>query len=85
METNKITGIDSAYPTVIGKDTVTYAKGLTIRQQFAMAAMQGTVSNPEAMEMLSKKYIDGDLDSAFERIAQKSVKLADALINELNK
>lgn len=47
--------------------------GLSIRQQFAMAAMQGFSANPNFQT------------TSFSTIAEYSVQQADALIAELNK
>ena len=49
------------------------ANGLTIRQQLAMAAMQGFCANSEMVDL---SYADQ---------AEDAVKQADLLINELNK
>ena len=73
-----ITGNENAYP------VDEFGRGLTIRQHFASMMMTAALSNPEGLEYVSKSYGD-DLDTAFERIANKSVRLADALIKELNK
>ena len=54
---------------------------IELRDYFAAKVLEGTMSNPEATEYLSKTY-GNDLDSAFERIAEKSYKLADAMIKE---
>ena len=58
--------------------------GLTKREYFAALFMAGTLANPEGMAYLSK-FHDADLSTAFDRISSKSVKLADALISQLNK
>jgi hypothetical protein len=52
-------------------------KGITIRQQFAMAAMQGLLSNTKLVSANDEPYN--------KVVAEASVKFADALINELNK
>jgi len=80
---NKITGNEPAMPIYSAEGLPTYtsmmnkgypeATGLTIRQQFAMAAMQGLLANP------NKGY------ALIERIAVDAVIYADALIDELNK
>jgi hypothetical protein len=57
---------------------------LTKREYFAAMFMAGTIANPEGMAYLSSAH-GSDLDTPFKRIASKSVKLADALIEELNK
>lgn len=67
----KITGNEPANP-IIYRINENVHTGLTIRQQFAMAAMQGILSTPQGL--------DSELD-----VARKSVRYADALINELNK
>lgn len=78
----KITGNEPAYPVVNSNGVCTLfdnllcddagAIGLTIRQQFAMAAMQGLLSSP-------RQY------TGLDWIVQNSVEIADALIAELNK
>jgi len=49
--------------------------GLTKREAFAMAAMQGMLANPYLMEILSD--VDG--------IAKDAVEYADSLLKELDK
>ena len=70
-----------AYPAKINPhsqmDGSSYEPGLTIRQQFAMAAMQGLGAEFQASH-------SHDLDIC-ERLACRAVRMADALINELNK
>lgn len=72
-----ITGNEPARPTdllMLDKDGYgdrVEFPGLTIRQQFAMAAMQGLLSNTEYANLNS--------------MAEISVQSADALIAELNK
>jgi len=59
--------------------------GLTIRQQFAMAA---DVSWDEAWNVLVKIHPNPDkitADNVAYTVAELKVKIADALINELNK
>lgn len=81
MENNKITGNEPAYPIVDEN------QGLTIRQQFAMAAMQSQVALlanenfRNGVDLLAKN--SGKVSE--EIIAELSVKQADALIAELNK
>jgi len=52
-----------------------YEQGVTIRQQFAMAAMQGLLSNPEITEQAK----------TWESVICVAVEQADSLIDELNK
>ena len=69
---NKITRAnDLAYP-VRKVDTINYT-GLTKREYFAAMAMQGALANKYAHER------------TIEMITESAVKLADALIEELNK
>jgi len=73
----KITGNEPAMPHHLqwhGRDLVEHITegGLTIRQQFAMAAMQALISNSE------NRGKDTE-------IAIVAIACADALINELNK
>ena len=77
----KITGNEPAMPiNEAEKDrldtnpNISYT-GLTIHQQFAMAAMQALLSNMPKTHM----------DDALPMISKQSVRFADALINELNK
>lgn len=68
----------------IKEDTLAFAcasenghqKGLTIRQHFAAMAMQGLLSNPN--------YGIHE-EGAFDCVSQDATRIADALINELNK
>jgi hypothetical protein len=79
----KITGNEPAYPvfndsgycTNVNNEAIKGAHGLTIRQQFAMAAMQGILSNPATVQ-----NIRSDM-----QMAEWSVQNADALIAELNR
>lgn len=74
METLNITGNEPAMPI---KDE---ACGLTIRQQFAMAAMQGMLANANGcMTQGSSRSFNP------ETLATCAVNQADALITELNK
>lgn len=74
MENNKITGNEPAMPIVMGKESDQWYVGLTIRQQFAMAAMQGMLTNMGLIDTVNWEWIAG-----------QAVKQADALIAELNK
>lgn len=84
----KITGNEPAMPqisevlTSVYMDTpatlIVSTPGLTIRQQFAMAAMQGFCAVSNKGEYISTEDMAG-------ACASLSVKFADALINELNK
>lgn len=60
------------------------AESLTIRQQIAIAAMQGLAANSEIFKSIPDKSLEkvGDLYSLY---AVQSVGMADALITELNK
>lgn len=58
--------------------------GLTQREYFSALFMQANLSNPEAMEYLTKDY-GGSVEESLRLVAAKSVKLADYLIEELNK
>jgi hypothetical protein len=60
-----------------GTQVFPYETGITIRQQFAMAAMQGLLSNDE--------HIKNDEKSYPEITADMALQYADALIEELNK
>jgi hypothetical protein len=64
----KIIGNEKVYPVNDARNP----SGLTIRQQFAMEAMNGILSTNQGL--------DTPLD-----VVRKSVNYADALINELNK
>ena len=78
----KITGNEPAMPITSTHGFPTHLKnlnidgtgviGLTIRQQFAMAAMQGLLASP-------RQY------TGLDWIVQNSVELADTLIAELNR
>ena len=59
-------------------------RGLTKLEYFSGLFVQGTLSNPEAMEMLTKKYNDDELDSVFERLCANNIKIAKELIKQLN-
>ena len=82
-----ITGNEPAMPfawkQIVGKDGTkcdivsSEQKGLTIRQQFAMAAMQSL--GAEFQTSNSHEL------AISERIATRAVRMADALISELNK
>lgn len=82
----KITGNEPYYPIVTEEVTDRYqsspaslnnniqANGITIRQQLAAMAMQGYLASFTGVEV-----------SAPEKTAERAVKYATALINELNK
>lgn len=75
METK---GNDPAMPVMHSDGTF---KGMTVRQTFAMAAMQGLLSNPEHMVMHDgKSYMMED-----KVYAKQAVEAADALIEALNR
>lgn len=78
----------SAYPfSVEIENGCTYNYyGLTKRELFAAMFMQSLLSNPERYKYISKKVANGmSQEEASSKNAHKSVLLADALINELNK
>lgn len=72
-----ITGNEPAFPMDFSREGYKMNEGLTIRQQFAMAAMQGILTT------LSGSY-DIKRDTA-EALAKEATICADALIAELNK
>ena len=55
-------GDEPAYP--VRNEEVTINRGMTIRERFAMAAMQGILSNPDC------DYDHGDLSTACWNIAE---------------
>jgi len=67
-----INGKSAAYPVVAEFDVL--AEGLTKREAFAMAAMQGLCANPS--------YMTGDW---IRIVSKESVAMADALLKELEK
>ena len=77
----KITGNEPVNPvSSIGLDKnkkviYDHMNGLTIRHQFAMAAMQGMLANSEITKLINTEI----------ELAEIAVEHADALINELNK
>lgn len=77
---SKITGNEPAVGYSIPQNFDNYYDGMTIRQRFAMAAMQGIVggymNSPRPLTEIDQIPIDA---------AIWSVKFADTLINELNK
>jgi len=85
----KITGNEPAMPITSTHGFPTHLKnlnidgtcaiGLTIRQQFAMAAMQGLLSNNDLIDGVKEE------SSVPEICAIMSVACADALIAELNR
>ena len=77
-----ITGNEPAYPitNALTADGFEKARGLTIRQHFAAMAMQGIVQSFEL------DFESTDIKGGFySTVAEQSVKMADALLNELNK
>jgi len=58
------------------------ATGLTIRQYFAVIAMQGLLSNSTYAKMLMEKV---KMEDQADFLSAVSVEQADSLINELNK
>ena len=69
-----INGESSSQPVVAEFDVI--ESGLTKREDFAMAAMQGKCSHPEFYNFS---------DTWAEEIAKNSVQMADALLKELEK
>jgi len=92
---NKITGNEPAMPIYSAEGLPSYtsmmnkgypeATGLTIRQQFAMAAMQGLLSNPNTSKQVNSQYGEVKAEFGYNIIASTAIQIADALINELNK
>lgn len=78
---SKITGNENVYPSQYkGKDKfdwdeIKFKDGLTIRQHFAAMAMQGYCGGE----------FTGQSGQSHEELAEWCVKMADALIKELNK
>ena len=61
-----------------------YNEGLTKRERFAMAALQGLCSN--ATDIMSKYYLEHQTpEEYFETIAKESLLYADALLKEIEK
>lgn len=95
----KIKGTEPAYPIVTEVRTSIHSEqpntmmeltdsGITIRQRFAMAAMQGILSGIHANEnVLSKllKSSNGLKIKPQNNIAEMAIEYADGLIEELNK
>lgn len=82
---NKIQKIvdNAVFPIMIEQ---TCGSGLTKRELFAAMFMQSLLSNPERYKYISEKVANGmSQEEASSKNAHKSVLLADALINELNK
>jgi len=81
MEKVKITGNEPAYPTIEQDSGNTNfwntVAGLTKREQFAMAAMQGLGNEFQVSESHNLEICA--------RVACRAVRMADALIEELNK
>lgn len=81
---SKITGNEPINPCLIRGEkpfSDQHHTGLTIRQEFAARAMQGLISDKENWP---SPFIVSD-DISIKEIAKLSIKLADALIEELNK
>lgn len=77
---------DSAVsPIVLTQQTQSYTTGMTIRQQFAMAAMQGLICQANSSESAQDKYTCNGGRVEPTTLAKCSVEMADALIAELNK
>lgn len=71
----KTNGTLEAFPVVIDAERGDYSPGLTKREEFAKAALQGMVAN--------QQIYDGGGGEDF--VASAAVKLADALLAELAK
>jgi len=61
--------------------------GLSKREHFAALMMQALIANPERYKYIADQFNLGEVDQegASAKNAHKAVKLADALIAELNK
>ncbi len=77
----KITGNESAMPWNTTESYNPIMGGLTIRQQFAMAAMQGIL----AKESFTERIANENEQYLANQIAVAAVVMADNLIAELNK
>lgn len=76
---NKINGDETISPQLTASEITGHpysVGGLTIRQHFAAMAMQGIISN---------SYKESEASNWLDIAVEHSVKIADALINELNK
>lgn len=75
-------GNEAAYPVLAFEKTgeESYVPGLTKREAFSMAAMQGMYANPKYLELLKNVAEPGRHSS----MAETAVKAADALIAALN-
>jgi hypothetical protein len=87
----KITGNEPAMPVSetekdrLDKNPNISYPGLTIRQQFAMAAMQGLISQAQSSEAAQDKYTCNGGWVEPITICKNAVIFADALIDELNR
>ena len=83
-----ITGNEPVTPHLTYNETSGHAngfvEGMTIRQHYAGLAMQGLLSNADALKDIRKESGD-DWDKYGEMVAAVAVALTDALIAQLNK
>lgn len=70
-----------AYQQWVGNEKI-WKSGMTKREAFAMAAMEGMLANSECLKIMTK-HLSPDLQASF--LANASVEQADALIEALNK
>lgn len=82
MTANEIIGNEPAFP-MVNELGMVHAPGLTIRQYFAGLAMNGMLANSDLLRHGSKKHSSDK--TIFPSYAEDAVKMADALIAELNK
>ncbi len=68
-----------AFPIVYGVDWDGVQKGMTLRDAAALVALQGTLSNPEAMAFMTNATVGG-VGPHFERLARVSWQIADEFI-----
>lgn len=77
-------GNDPAYPTLIYEEKsgkpIAHREGLTKREMFAMAAMQGLVSGYPDSEKVNGHYIPA---SSYSGMMKEAVELADELLKQL--
>lgn len=74
-----------AFPTVEFRDNggFSISGGMTLRDYFAAKALEGMTASPELMKVITS--LDIENSTAFEKMAQKSYEMADAMLAQREK
>ena len=72
-----------AEQSIVNQSPYELPTGLTIREKFALAAMQGLLSNPYYMKELFDNYRNKVVDDMNRMLVRESIDMADELLKQL--